>query len=379
MKRTIFTILATLLISFSFAQNYEQQIAKAEEFVSKKDFCNAYEIFKPLLIDSNQGTIYDYYYASLSAVNCKKDEDALNWLNVAAEKGLGLKDGEIDFIKKDKNFKELKSTEKWASIINTMQNKFADKKLIEEAKSKKWVSTITKNAIQQKKSKFNTADSGFALYYSSAENINVPYLVFVPKNYNANKPTKAIIYLHGGINSTENFNFDKPEITQEPIFKVADHFNSIIIYPFGKKDFGWMNQKKAFQNIYKILTQVKSTYNIDKKNIYLGGMSNGGTATFWFASQRPSIFTGFYAISANPKLEIGNINFNFDKPFYEIHTKDDSVFKFDDVEKIYNTNKSRNWHFESIANGDHGIIYQQNGNEVLENLLKELIENKNAR
>ncbi len=100
MKRTIFTILATLLISFSFAQNYEQQIAKAEEFVSKKDFCNAYEIFKPLLIDSNQGTIYDYYYASLSAVNCKKDEDALNWLNVAAEKGLGLKDGEIDFIKK---------------------------------------------------------------------------------------------------------------------------------------------------------------------------------------------------------------------------------------------------------------------------------------
>ena len=162
-------------------------------------------------------------------------------------------------------------------------------------------------------------------------------------------------------------------------FKVADHFNSIIIYPFGKKDFGWMNQNKAFENIYKILNQVKSTYNIDKKNIYLGGMSNGGTATFWFASQRPSIFTGFYAISANPKLEIGNINFNFDKPFYEIHTKDDSVFKFDDVEKIYNTNKSRNWHFESIANGDHGIIYQQNGNEVLENLLKELIENKNAR
>ncbi|WP_313600661.1 carboxylesterase family protein [Epilithonimonas vandammei] len=374
MKKNFITLLGILFINYSFAQNFEQQISNAEEFVSKKEFCKAYDIFKSALNTENQGGKFEYYYASISAANCEKNDDALKWLNVAQEKGLGLQNGEIEYIKKDENFRKIRNTEQFSSIINSIEKKLVEKKNIEEQKSKEWISDITKNTIPQKKSKFNFAKPGFALYYSTVDNVNVPYLVYVPKNYNPTKSLKAIIYLHGGIVNTEIFNFDKPEIKQEPIFGLSDKFNSIIIYPFGKKDFGWLNQKKAFENIYKIIEQVQKTYNIDKRKIYLGGMSNGGTATFWFASQRPSIFAGFYAISANPKLEIGEINFNFDKPFYEIHTKDDNVFKFEEVEKIYNKNKSKNWHFETIENGGHGIIYQEQGSKIFENLLSKLIQ-----
>lgn len=375
MKKIFTTILLTFFVSFSFAQNFEQQVSKAEDFVSKKDFCKAYEIFKSTLQNDNQGGKFEYYYAAVSASNCEKTEDALNWLNLAEEKGLGLQKEEIDYIKKDENFSKIKNTDKWALIINSMQKRYNDNKIVEEKKSEEWVSAINDNSIKEKKIKFKIAKPGFALYYSKVDTINVPFLVYVPKDYNISKPSKTIIYLHGGIISTERFNFDKPEIiTPEPIFGLADKFNTIIIYPFGRKDFGWVNQKKAFENIYTILKQVQKTYNVDKKKIYLGGMSNGGTATFWFASQRPSLFSGFYAISANPKLEIGEINFNFDKPFYEIHTKDDEVFKFNEVAEIYSKNKSKNWHFEILDNGGHGIIYQENGSQILEKLLNQLIQ-----
>lgn len=374
MKKTFTTILFILFASFSFSQNFEEQMATAAELVSKKEFCKSYEIFKSALQNEKQGGKFEYYYAAVSAANCEKTEDALNWLNIAEEKGLGLQKEEIEYLKKDKNLSELKNTQKWSSIINSMQKKYDERKEVEEKKSNEWVSKITENAIKERNLKFQTAKPGIALYYSKVDTVNVPFLVYVPKDYDISKPSKTIIYLHGGIISTERFNFDKPEITQEPIFGLADKFNSIIIYPLGKKDFGWVNQKKAFENIYTILKQVEKTYNVDKKKIYLGGMSNGGTAAFWFASQRPSIFSGFYAISANPKLEIGDINFNFDKPFYEIHTKDDGVFKFDVIEQIYNKNKSKNWHFESIENGDHGFIYQEGGNYILDKLISELLQ-----
>lgn len=374
MKKIFTTILLTLFVNFSFAQSFEQQMSNAAEFISKKDFCKAYEIFKSALQNEDQAGKFDYYYAAVSASNCEKTEDGLNWLNIAEQKGLGSQQSEIDYLKKDENLSKLKNSGKWVSIISSMQKRSDENKIVKEKKSKDWVSKITENAIAEKKIKFNTARPGYALYYSKVDSINVPYLVYIPKDYDISKASTTIIYLHGGIKSTEKFNDDQPEITQEPIFGLADDLNAIIIYLFGKKDFGWVNQKKAFGNIYTILKQVQKTYNVDKKKIYLGGMSNGGTATFWFASQRPSIFTGFYAISANPKLEFGEINFNFDKPFYEIHTKDDDLFNFNDVEKIYNQNKSKNWHFQLLDNGGHAIIYQKNGSEILEKLLKQLIQ-----
>lgn len=289
---------------------------------------------------------------------------------------MGLQNGELEYLKTDKNFESLQKNKQFLSIIGKIEKKLADKKLADNVKSEKWVSEITANAIQPKIKKYNTSKSGFALYYSQKGNITVPFLVYIPKTYNSAVATNTIVFLHGGVKNTENFNYDKPEVTEEPIFKIADKLNSIVIYPFGKKDFGWVNQEKAFENILDIIEKSSKFYNINKKKIYLGGMSNGGTATFWFASQKPNRFAGFYAISANPELEFGKIDFNFDKPFYEIHSKDDDVFKFNDVEKIYSKNRSQNWHFKSIEDGGHGFIYSEKGQSILFNLLSELMQKK---
>ncbi|GEM_PF-3388434 len=95
------------------------------------------------------------------------------------------------------------------------------------------------------------------------------------------------------------------------------------------EDFGWVNQKEAFENILNIVNEVKMKYHLEHSKIYLCGMSNGGSATFWFASQKPNIFNGFFAISAFPKLNFSEINFDNisqNKPFIMLSDLNDKLY-----------------------------------------------------
>ncbi len=371
-----FTILCAQTLN---AQTYDEQMNKAGEALQKKDFCNALTIFQTAFKDSAKIGTYDLAFAAVAAANCNNEKQALNWLKISQLKGLGINPGEADGVANDPSFEKLRGFKEWTEFVNAMKQAVVDKQLMEKKKAEDWLKTLNANQISiKKKKKFNKANSGFALYYTQVDTLKVPYLVCVPKNYDAKKPTKTIVYLHGGIVNSERFNFENPELaTGEPIFSIGENFNAIVIYPVGKKDFGWVNQKAAFENVLTVIKTVQQAYNIDNKNIVLGGMSNGGTATFWFAAQKANIFKGFYTFSALPKLNIGDIDFaNLaqGKQIYSLQTKDDDVYKFEDVNAIYSAQKAvaKDWQMAVLDNGGHGFIYQQNGKELMNSVFKKL-------
>jgi hypothetical protein len=93
--------------------------------------------------------------------------------------------------------------------------------------------------------------------------------------------------------------------------------------------------------------------------------------------QQFNFFKGFYTFSALPKLEIGDVNFvnlTQGKPIYSLQTKDDDVFKFDDVSKIYAAQRAvaKDWQMEILETGGHGFIYQQNGKELVNEVFERL-------
>jgi hypothetical protein len=377
--KKLFFALTILFVQTLHAQSYDEQMNKAGEALQKKEFCAALTIFQTAFRDSAKIGTYDLAFAAVAAANCNAEKQALNWLKISQLKGLGMNPGEADGVANDPSFDKLRGFPEWAEFVAAMKQAVVDKQLMDKKKSKDWLKTIDANKISIKsKKKFNKANGGFALYFTQVDTLKVPYLVFVPKNYDPKRPAKTIVYLHGGIVNADQFKFDNPELaTGEPIFSVGENLNAIVIYPVGKKDFGWVNQKAAFENILIIIKNVQQAYNIDSKNIVMGGMSNGGTATFWFASQKNNIFKGFYTFSASPKLEIGDIDFaNLaqGKPLYSIQTRDDDVFKFDEVNKIYSAQKkvAKDWQMEVLENGGHGFIYQQNGKELMGKVFKKL-------
>lgn len=220
---------------------------------------------------------------------------------------------------------------------------------------------------------------GIASYLLKTKNGNMPFWVFVPGNYKKAKKTSMIIFLHGGIMGIDSFQNKNISMIKEPIFDVGERYNAIVLYPFGKKDLGWVKQKAGFENVLAMINDVRRRYSVDKSHIYLGGMSNGGSASFWYITHHPSIFRGFYAISSLPKIINDSINFKnitYKKPLYSIHAKDDSVFKYTRVKNIYESNKQQanGWHFETVNNGGHGFLYDLKGDSLLTDLFSKLFQ-----
>ncbi len=245
--------------------------------------------------------------------------------------------------------------------------------------SKAWLSLINKNSINKPLTNkhFYEAPAGYALYFSKADTLFAPYLVYVPKEYNPLNSYPLVVYLHGGIVSIDSFEYKDPEFAEEPIFSIADKYDVIVLFPYGEKKFGWVKQPAAFQNVMNEISKVEETYNIDKQNIFLGGMSNGGSAVFWFITNHPEIFRAFYAFSGMPKLYHSNINYKnitTGKPLYSINAKDDEVFSFDAVKSIYEKHKieASGWHFDSAITGNHGFIYGDSGFIIITSLFDKL-------
>lgn len=56
-----------------------------------------------------------------------------------------------------------------------------------------------------------------------------------------------------------------------------------------------------------------------------------------------------------------------------LNSKDDNVYPFKDVESIHSKSNNKNWHLELLDKGGHGFIYEENGIEIMKNLLDKLI------
>jgi poly(3-hydroxybutyrate) depolymerase len=257
----------------------------------------------------------------------------------------------------------------------------AQKKLAADsiaAVEKQWVAKTLANTIAPRSgSKFKKAPAGFALYFIKADTLKVPYWVYVPKQYNPAKAHKTIVYLHGGVGSIKQFQYKDPEYATESIFALAERYNAIVLYPFARKDFGWMQQPASFQYVLEMIGAAKQTYHINAQQVFLGGMSNGGSATFWFASNHSDLFAGFYTFAALPKLQISEINFKAlaNKPFYSLHAHDDSLYLYKNVKATYDLHKAeaKAWHLETVPQGGHGFIYRKYGEEVMQGLLDKLL------
>lgn len=383
MKKMLCCLSLCFSVHLLSAQSYEQQMEKAAQAIHKKEFRAALLIFKQALTDTTKINRYDYAYAALAAANCHQPQQALTWLEKSQQKGFGLQEGEIESIAKDSAFSSLHTWPKWNSLLAKMQQANQKHKLAKQIASEQWLDSSVHHA-QLTESEGGMAKpfpAGFALYFQPADTIDVPYLVYVPSSFNQANPASLIVYLHGGVVNQDRFTYQDPQLTNEPIFAVAHRYNALVLYPFARKDFGWVDQESAFRHVLTILDQVKKRYSVPFNRIYLGGMSNGGTAAYWYATNHADLFTGFYAFSPWPQLKSSPTDYtklSGGKPFLSVNAKDDTVFAYGAVKAIYDQHQSKAtaWRFKTVAEGGHGFIYESGGTLLMQDVFDELFGEK---
>ena len=107
------------------------------------------------------------------------------------------------------------------------------------------------------------------------------YTLYVPDNYDRNKPTPLVISMHGaGL-------WGRAQMDISRWNEVADQHGFIVVYPSGWKHAGpriWRvfpgQTNKDVRFISELIDTIAAKYNIDRTRVYANGLSNGGGMSF---------------------------------------------------------------------------------------------------
>lgn len=163
-----------------------------------------------------------------------------------------------------------------------------------------------------------------------------PYLLVVPSTYDPRRRYPLRIVLHGGVNrplgAVDGSWGPAPGAPEEP--------GVLRVYPAGWYESLWWEQSQL-EAVAGILAQVRRTYNVDENRVVMGGVSDGGTGTWYFAMKDPTPYAAFLAcighpgLLANPKADVeGEIHpFNLaNRPFYVVNGGQDPLYPADSVQ-----------------------------------------------
>lgn len=174
--------------------------------------------------------------------------------------------------------------------------------------------------------------------------------VFIPKNYEANKPNKLVLLLHGAVGS------DEAE-SEDIFFDALSKKDYIIVRPLAddQKKFNWVVNRyngqpnPTFSTLANLLRQLKFSFNIADNNIYAYGHSDGADGVFGLQILDPTLFGGF--VVYNSMLSnLFDTNFFItnavNRPLYVAHSSLDDLRPVEQTRSVVEFLKSKRTNIE---------------------------------
>jgi dienelactone hydrolase len=153
------------------------------------------------------------------------------------------------------------------------------------------------SALQGGKDPFAGKTGDFKRHYEFSEAGEImPYRVYVPTAYKAERPYPLVVMLHGN-GGTENTFFDG---YNGELQRLAEERGYIVVVPLGYRvdgGYGYNNGSRTAEDMRKlefsekdvmhVFELMKQNYKIDANRVYLSGHSMGGSGT-WYLGARYS-------------------------------------------------------------------------------------------
>lgn len=155
-------------------------------------------------------------------------------------------------------------------------------------------------------------------FFSSVDDSDQPYAVYIPDNFDECRPYPLVVFLHGawsnhrlglrrlfGVGNSQGYDFIKPgtisyendvEATRYwPPFRPVAY---IAAAPYARGTAGYQGIPE--QDVYEMIEDLKSRFQIDEERIYLTGLSMGGGGTLWLGLTRPDIWAAIAPVCPAP-------------------------------------------------------------------------------
>jgi len=189
--------------------------------------------------------------------------------------------------------------------------------------------------------------------FPAAAGVLFENMVEVPADYTPARPWQLRVQLHGGINrqaqttvSGGTLEEDEarqgggaPRLSRQRRDNRIRGENQIYIHPSGFADAAWWHTHQI-DNILRLVDRVKRRYNVDESRIYLTGISDGGTGTYYMAMKEPTVWSAFLPLNGSIKV-LGNPAVRADgemfagnlanRPFYIVSGGRDPLYPADHI------------------------------------------------
>ena len=154
------------------------------------------------------------------------------------------------------------------------------------------------------------------------------YVLRFPENFKKNKKYPLVVFLHGGV--TANQGALNGRVRTVNNFFIPENDQYIIASPI-KLGIDWSPKK-----IQDVIADIESQLKIDKKRIYLTGLSMGGRGTFIVSAKLPDLFAAIMPLSPHhtPYSYVKLASKVSDLPIFLHHSTNDKTSKFSIAEKM---------------------------------------------
>lgn len=344
MKNYIHFLLILLSIQIYSQETYSSLIEKAEKLIEedKKELALDY-YSKAFSSHKDSVNNFDLYDAAEFSSNLNQLDQSFLFLDQLAKRQSKPYPGWYFILDKDSKtkFKNLLTDKRWKKLeMNSQQisKRFYDSIQVtntEFFKTKKVVSFDNKDKKALYQSLRNWSpylpkkEQNYSVFFPINDTIKSSYFVHLPKNYNPQKKYPMLIFLHGAVFYTKFDNFttdDNLKGWNRFYSKYADQHDAILVFPLADKKYNWITEN-GFYMVPEIISQIKSTINVDDNKVFLTGHSNGATGSFSYLVKQPTYFAGFYGFNTQPIVRTGGtfiqnalnrsyINFSTDLDYY---------------------------------------------------------------
>lgn len=156
---------------------------------------------------------------------------------------------------------------------------------------------------------------------SGGKEVNMRYWQFVPKGYNGKKNLPLMLFLHGAGERGDNLDKVKRWGPPKLVGKRKD-FPFVVISPQCPKGTWW-----RVDGLYQLVNHVAGSLKIDRRRMYVTGLSMGGFGSWQLMDRYPKLFAAGVPICGGGKA--GSAKNLVDIPIWAFHGDADGVVKAD--------------------------------------------------
>ncbi len=165
------------------------------------------------------------------------------------------------------------------------------------------------------------------------KSLELPYLLYLPKNA-SKKKLPLVMFLHGAGERGNNLDLVKihgiPKLIEE-----GQEFPFIAVSPQCPENSWWPLELEALKGL---LDTIMSKHNVDKKRVYLTGLSMGGYGTWYLAGMYPHLFAAIAPICGGGDFVLGKQLAKI--PIWAFHGDKDDVVPLAESQRMIDIVKS---------------------------------------